>query len=239
MATLSGAGCSPPHTRTSRSAFPAQLCCQHGEYARPRAPPHRSHCPERDQGSLTPQTAPSTPASRLLLKGPGVLFGALASPARPKSENFSFGQNEIYQRGRKLEAGFRYTNLFFLASAPPPMGRGVFSISNSLPASTPPTSCQRLLPRTLHTGPRPTLRRRLCPATSRTPMPTPPSMDSCQRGSKDEGEPALREEHRPACPLHPTAPNDHRPRDMGVGGGAIIGTQSLGPVPLPSVWGLV
>ena len=230
----------PTHTRTSRSAFPAQLCCQHGEYARPRAPPHRSHCPERDQGSLTPQTAPSTPASRLLLKGPGVLFGALASPARPKSEKFLSGKMKFIKGAGNLRPVLGTQTFFFLPlPPPPPMGRGVFSISNSLPASTPPTSCQRLLPRTLHTGPRPTLRRRLCPATSRTPMPTPPSMDSCQRGSKDEGEPALREEHRPACPLHPTAPNDHRPRDMGVGGGAIIGTQSLGPVPLPSVWGLV
>ena len=57
----------------------------------------------------------------LLPKDPrgGGVFGALASPGRPTHPPTHIRptvlrqKNETYQRGRKLEADFRYTNCFF------------------------------------------------------------------------------------------------------------------------------
>ena len=56
--------------------------------------------------------------------GGGGSFGALAAPPST-SEKLSSGKKDVYQRGRKFEANFRYTNLlFFGLCPPPPLGRG-------------------------------------------------------------------------------------------------------------------
>ena len=72
--------------------------------------------------------------SRTPPQGGGV-FGALASPGRSTHPSTSEkrAKNEIYQRGRKLEADFGYKT-FFLASDPPPPAPPPppFSLSNSL-----------------------------------------------------------------------------------------------------------
>ena len=64
---------------------------------------------------------------RIRGRGGGV-FGALASPRQltpphPHQKSFPPAKNEMYQRGQKFEAEFRYTN-FFLASDPHVPGGG-------------------------------------------------------------------------------------------------------------------
>ena len=63
---------------------------------------------------------PGSPRAGYCLKTPregGVCLGPWPAPADPP---IFLGQ-KIYQRGRKFQAHFRYTN-FFLASDPPPPG---------------------------------------------------------------------------------------------------------------------
>ena len=64
--------------------------------------------------------------------GGGGVFGALASPpTHPHQKKFPQAKNEIYQRGRKFEVNFRYTNLFLASDPPthppPPPGAGGFA----------------------------------------------------------------------------------------------------------------
>ena len=47
----------------------------------------------------------------------------LVCPPPPRLNNFPPGKNETYSRGRKLEAGFTYTNLFLSLGPPLPPGR--------------------------------------------------------------------------------------------------------------------
>ena len=76
-----------------------------------------------EAGQVVLPWAQGAPGGQAIAKGPGGLFGALASPGRPPhpphQKIFPPAKNEIYQRGRKFEADFRHTN-FVLASDPPP-----------------------------------------------------------------------------------------------------------------------
>ena len=87
-------------------------------YLRPR---HRAFIPNSDApscGNLRIRPLLSDRGSPRALASPG-------RPPHPQQKIFLRRKNEIYQRGRKLEADFRYTNFFGPLPPPPPPGGSV------------------------------------------------------------------------------------------------------------------